>query len=77
KLGESFKTDPKGLKDLIDAMPAQTLVTDNLGDNAKDLADFEGKGWDSLYASNQLETVRTKFPDLYEKLKKEKYPNQD
>lgn len=77
KLGESFKTDPKGLKDLIDAMPAQTLITDNLGDNTKDLAEFNGKGWDDLYASNQLETVRTKFPDLYEKLKKEKFPNQD
>lgn len=77
KLGESFKADPKGLKDLIDAMPAQTLITDQLGDNTKDLADFAGKGWDDLYASNQLETVRTKFPDLYETLKKAKYPNQD
>ncbi|AOW09512.1 phage protease [Flavobacterium gilvum] len=74
KLGESYKTDPKGLKDLIDAMPAQTLITDQLGDN-KDMAEFIGKSWDDLYQSNKLETVRTQFPDLYEKLKKEKYPN--
>lgn len=74
KLGEKFKTDPSGLKDLIDSMPAQTLVTDQL-DNQKDLADFTGKSWDDLYQSDQLETVRKQFPDLYEKLRKEKYPN--
>lgn len=75
KLGESFKTDPKGLKDLIDAMPAQTLITDQLGDNAKNAEAFAGKKWDDLYQSDDLETVRNQFPDLYEKLKKEKYPN--
>ncbi|MDN3671500.1 hypothetical protein QWY99_22115 [Flavobacterium branchiarum] len=74
KLGESFKADPKGLKDLIDAMPAQTLITDQLGDN-KDASVFAGKKWDDLYQSDQLETVRIQLPDLYDKLKKEKYPN--
>lgn len=73
-LADTYKENPKGLKDLIDAMPAQTLVTDQL-DNQKDLADFTGKSWDDLYQSDQLETVRKQFPDLYEKLKKEKYPN--
>jgi hypothetical protein len=75
KLGLSFATDPKGLKDLIDAMPAQTLITDQLGDNAKNAEAFAGKKWDDLYQSDDLETVRNQFPDLYEKLKKEKYPN--
>lgn len=74
KLGESFKADPKGLKDLIDAMPAQTLITDQLGDN-KDASAFAGKKWDDLYQSDQLESVRIQLPDLYDKLKKEKYPN--
>ena len=50
------------------------LTSEQLGDQ-KDLADFEGKSWDDLYAADKLETVRTKFPDLYEKLRKEKYPN--
>jgi hypothetical protein len=74
KLGESFKVDPKGLKDLIDAMPAQTLITDQLADK-KDVNLFVGKKWDDLYQSDDLETVRIQFPDLYEKLRKEKYPN--
>ncbi|WP_459926506.1 hypothetical protein [Flavobacterium covae] len=34
---------------------------------------FAGKSWDDLYASNELETVRTKYPDLFESLRKEKF----
>lgn len=74
-LADSFAVNPTGLKSLIDSMPAQTLITDQLGDKSKDAAAFDGKKWDDLYASNDLESVRTKFPDLYEKLRKEKYPN--
>ncbi len=74
-LATSFAENPTGLKNLIDAMPAQTLVTEQLGDDVKNLAAFEGKKWDDLYAANELEGVRTKFPDLYEKLRKEKFPN--
>ena len=73
QLSETFKDNPVGLKNLIDAMPAQVVVTEQLGD--KDLGDFTGKSWDDLYQSDNLETVRTKFPDLYESLRKEKYPN--
>lgn len=74
ELADSFATNPAGLKKLIEAMPAQTLVTDQLGDKTGSES-FVGKTWDDLYASNELEGVRTKFPDLFEKLKKEKYPN--
>jgi hypothetical protein len=78
KLKTSFADNPTGLKDLIDAMPAQTLVTGGgNGAEAKDLASFEGQGWDDLYASGKLEQVRQKFPDLYEKLKNEKFTNKD
>lgn len=74
KLAVTFATNPEGLKDLVDAMTAQVLVTDQL-DNQKDLAAFEGKTWDDLYASEGLQEVRTKYPDLYEKLRSEKYKN--
>lgn len=74
ELADSFATNPAGLKKLIEAMPAQTLVTDQLGDKTGSES-FVGKTWDDLYGSNELEGVRTKFPDLFEKLKKEKYPN--
>lgn len=75
KLAVSYAENPTGLKDLIDAMPVQTIVTNELGDKAAEK--YNGKSWDDLYSSNELETVRTKFPDLYEKLKNEKYPNKD
>lgn len=74
ELADSFKDNPAGLKKVIEAMPAQTVITDQLAD-PKEVAEFLGKSWDDLYASNKLETVRTNFPDLYEKLRKEKYPN--
>ncbi|PXY44517.1 hypothetical protein [Flavobacterium hydrophilum] len=73
-LADSFAENPKGLKSLIDAMPAQTLITDELGDKT-DASAFAGKKWDDLYQSDQLETVRIQLPDLYEKLRKEKFPN--
>lgn len=73
KLAETFAGNPEGLKDLIDAMPAQIKVTDNL-ETLKDLKDYEGQSWDDLYKSDKLEAVRKQYPDLYEKLKKEKYP---
>ncbi len=74
KLVIDYAENPTGLKSLIDAMPAQISVVDALADKGA-AGDFEGKGWDDLYASNELEKVRTKFPDLYEKLRKEKFPN--
>ncbi|WP_291122768.1 hypothetical protein [Flavobacterium sp. UBA6046] len=74
ELADSFAGNPTGLAKVIAAMPAQTLITDQLGDT-KDATAFEGKKWDDLYASNELDAVRTKFPDLYEKLRKEKFPN--
>lgn len=73
-LADSFAGNPEGLGKLIESMPAQVLVTDQLSDK-KDASVYVGKKWDDLYASNELETVRTQFPDLYEKLRKEKYPN--
>ncbi|WP_312394726.1 phage protease [Chryseobacterium sp.] len=73
QLSASFATDPEGLKNLIDAMPAQVSVTEEQKNN-EDQKEFEGKTWDDLYASNKLEGVRKKFPDLYAKLRDEKYP---
>ena len=70
---DGFEGNPAGLKKVIDDMPTQTLVKDQLG--GKDASAFAGKKWDDLYASNDLEAVRTQFPDLYEQLRKEKYPN--
>ena len=74
KLKLSFSENPAGLKDLIDAMPVQVSVIDVLADKTG-ANEFEGKSWDDLYANEKLENVRVNFPDLYAKLRKEKYPN--
>lgn len=75
ELADLFDGNPTGLAKVIEKLPVQTLITDELGDKEKDLAKFQGKKWDDLYGSNELEGVRTQFPDLYEQLRKEKYPN--
>lgn len=75
KLEKDYADNPEGLQDLVDTLPAQVSVNAEIQDGDKELAKFEGKSWDDLYSSDELETVRTKFPDLYTKLKDEKYPN--
>lgn len=75
ELADLFAANPSGLKRVIEATPVQVLITEDLADNAKNANEFAGKNWDDLYQSDRLETVRNQFPDLYEKLKKEKYPN--
>lgn len=76
KLVVDYAENPIGLKSLLDAIPAQVSVVDALVDKTV-AAEFVNKTWDDLYASNKLESVRTKLPDLYEKLKNEKYPKND
>lgn len=75
KLEADYAENPIGLQDLIDTLPAQVSVTEEIKGGDEELAKYDGKSWDDLYSSDELETVRTKFPDLYTKLKNEKYPN--
>lgn len=74
-LSKNFAENPDGLKDLIDKMPAQVSVTDEIKNKEELEKKYTGKKWDELYASDELEGVRKQFPDLYEKLKNEKFPN--
>ncbi|WP_102980125.1 phage protease [Chryseobacterium scophthalmum] len=74
-LSKNFAENPDGLKDLIDKMPAQVSVTDKIKGSEEELKKYTGKSWDDLYQSDELEGVRQQFPDLYEKLRKEKFPN--
>ncbi len=70
KLSKDYAENPSGLKDLIDTLPAQVLVTEQ--ENA---GKYDGKTFDDLYSSGELETVKNEFPDLYIKLRDEKYPD--
>ncbi len=73
KLAKDYAHNPDGLADLISTMPAQTLISGETPD-AADLADLQGKDWDTLYQQGHLERVRTQYPDLYEQLRKTKFP---
>lgn len=75
KLAADYAQNPEGLKSLIATLPVQSSVVDTLTNQEKDLAAYDGKSWDDLYAAGQLETVRQKHPDLYARLRSEKYPN--
>lgn len=74
KLEKQFAENPEGLKDLIDVMPAQVSVTDAIK-TEEGAEKYAGKKWDDLYRSDELETVKQNFPDLYAKLKNEKFPD--
>ena len=74
-LSVTYAENPSGLKDLIDLMPAQVSVIDKIKDGDVALTKYAGKTWDDLYSSDEIETVRQEFPDLYTKLRDEKYPN--
>jgi len=38
---------------------------------------YNGKNWDDLYRSDELETIRTQHPEHYEKLRKERFKTKD
>lgn len=68
QLRESYRTNPAGLKALIDAMPAQQLVP---GKEADELPEkYRGKSFEDLYLSGDLADVKTIYPDYYKTLKK-------
>lgn len=73
KLSAKYETDPEGLKDLIDTMPAQVSVVDNIQE--QDLGDLADKDWDTLFREGKLGLLKERFPDLYKKMKDEKFPN--
>lgn len=73
KLSEKYKTDPEGLKDLIDTMPPQVSVVEAI--ETTDLGDLKDKDWDTLYREGKLGELKEKHPDLYDKMKNERFPN--
>lgn len=71
-------TDGKGnkinLSDFAKTTPHNTPANENKGDSKPSLPDtYKGRNWDDLYRSDELETIRTQYPEHYENLRKEKY----
>jgi hypothetical protein len=66
KLKSDYKGNPEGLKNLIDALPAQTKVTANL---TADLPEkFKGKTYGDLYKLNLLEELKADYPEHFKAL---------
>lgn len=72
KLAKDYATNPQGLKDLVDGMQPQTMVTSQTGKSGvpTDLPEkFKGKSFSDLYVSGDLAELKADFPDYYNKLK--------
>lgn len=75
KLTRDYEKNPEGLKDLVDSMPAQQLITENLGDNniPSNLPEkYKGKTFNDLYVSGDLADLKANYPDYYQHLKEKK-----
>ena len=72
KLAKDYAINPQGLKDLVDGMQPQTMVTSQTGKSGvpTDLPEkFKGKSFSDLYISGDLAELKADFPDYYNKLK--------
>lgn len=64
-----YDVSPEKAKTALNAIPKRASVRDQIQAGDKDsieLADFTSKSWDELDKGNKLETVKTKYYDLYE-----------
>lgn len=73
KLEKQYAGKPAELKDLVDAMPAQQLVTATPGELSANFPEkYKGKSYHDLYVSGELEALKADYPDYYETLKNKK-----
>jgi len=68
KLRKTYQDNPAGLKDLVDAMPAQQVIETKEGDEVPEK--YRGKSFNDLYLSGDLSDVKENYPDFYKTLKK-------
>ena len=66
KLKADYKANADGLQALIDSMPAQATISDRL--HAEVPAQYQGKTWEDLYMSGELEKIKKNYPELYAEL---------
>jgi hypothetical protein len=69
KLRVSYNGNPTGLKDLVDGMHAQVIVSGEGSDTIPEK--YVGKSFNDLYLSGDLADVKKNYPDFYKTLKKD------
>lgn len=81
-----MRENPEKLQDLVDRIPTnqtkenEQKTFESKPKSNKELSDkipteYQNKSWDELYNSEQLQKVYEDFPQLYDKLKTEKFPD--
>lgn len=72
QLQEDYKGRPEPLNKILASLkPFKTIITNT--DSSTDAKTYEGKNFDDLYDSGDLEKVKNKLPELYNTLYKEKF----
>jgi hypothetical protein len=69
KLRVTYATNPTGLADLVDAIPAQQIVSSTEGDAVPEK--YKGRSFNDLYVSGDLADVKKNYPDYFKTLKKD------
>ena len=69
KLKADYKGNAEGLKSLLEAMPAQTTISDKL----KNEGQFDGKSWDELDRAGKLAELKSTDPARFAELYKAKF----
>jgi phosphoribosylpyrophosphate synthetase len=69
KLRVTYTGNPAGLKDLVDAMQAQQIVSGAEGDAIPEK--YKGRSFNDLYVSGDLADVKKNYPDYFQTLKKD------
>jgi hypothetical protein len=67
KLRVTYKENPTGLKDLVDGMHAQVIVSGEGDDTIPEK--YAGKSFNDLYVSGDLADVKKNYPEFYKTLK--------
>lgn len=71
KLKVKFTGDPAGLKDLVDTFQPYVALDKRTGNNnSKEYEMLAAKSFDELMNTGEMETVKAKYPDLYEEKRK-------
>lgn len=74
QLAKDYAENPTGLKVVLEGMGMYSSVVGQIQQTAKtDLSKYEGKGWDELWESGQMEAFKKASPEGYKKLYKETF----
>lgn len=73
KLKTQYAENPEGLKDLVDAMPAQKAITPDLGGKGGDGSKFANLSWEELHEKGLLPALKAQDFTMFKAKYKEEF----